>query len=117
MISRGPARRPIVLRAVPISSRGSGRLPVPSQESVAVFLRDPEQSVRTVGAELASGFGLTPREASLADLLARNLSLAEAADALGITLGNARIHLKRIFAKTNTRRQAELVSLILRLQV
>jgi DNA-binding CsgD family transcriptional regulator len=63
------------------------------------------------------GFGLTPRETSLAELLALDLSLANAAEALGISRGNARVHLMRVFSKTVLRRQAELVSLILRLQV
>lgn len=60
-------------------------------------------------------FGLTPREASLAAALARGKDLADAAEALGVTLGTARVYLKSIFAKTHTRRQAELVGLILRL--
>ena len=60
-------------------------------------------------------FGLTPREATLAAALAGGKDLAEAAATLGITLGSARVYLKSVFAKTHTRRQAELVSLILRL--
>ena len=62
-----------------------------------------------------TSLGLTSREASLAEPLARDVTLTNAAATLGITRENARVHLKRIFSKTETRRQAELVSLILRL--
>jgi DNA-binding CsgD family transcriptional regulator/PAS domain-containing protein len=116
-ISRGPSRLPLVARAVPLSGLSGERLPVGVRADVAVFLRDPERKIRDTTALLMEGFGLTPREASLAELLARDLSLADAAEALGISRGNARVHLKRVFSKTGLRRQAELVSLILRLQV
>jgi len=114
-ISRGPLRYPLVARAVPL---GSGeRLPFGSRAATMVFLRDPERKIGSTAALLTEGFGLTPREASLAELLGRDLSLAAAAGVLGISRENARVHLKRVFSKTGLRRQAELVSLILRLQV
>ncbi len=113
-ISRGPLQRPVIVRAVPVSGSGAERLLLNSERQVAVFLRDPDRREDTPRAELMAGLGLTPREASLADLLAHDTTLTDAAAMLGITRENARIHLKRIFAKTDTRRQAELVSLILR---
>jgi len=116
-ISRGPSRLPLVARAVPLSGLSGEHLPVGARANAVVFLRDPERKIRDTAALLREGFGLTPREASLAELLARDLSLADAAEALGISRGNARVHLKRVFSKTGLRRQAELVSLILRLQV
>ncbi|MBV8869889.1 MAG: helix-turn-helix transcriptional regulator [Acetobacteraceae bacterium] len=114
-IPRGLSRRPVVVRAVPVSGRAAERLLPNSECQVAVFLRDPDRREDTTRADLTASLGLTPREASLAELLARDATLADAAAALGITRENARVHLKRIFSKTETRRQAELVSLILRL--
>ena len=116
-ISRGPSRYPLVARAVPLGRLSGERLPVGARSATVVFLRDPERDMRSTAALLMEGFGLTRREASLAELLGRDLSLAEAAEALGISRENARVHLKRIFSKTGLRRQAELVSLILRLEV
>ena len=116
-IARGPWQRPVIVRAVPVSGYGAERLLPNSECRVAVFLRDPEQREDTPRAELMASLGLTPREASLAELLARDMTVSDAAAMLGITRENARIHLKRIFSKTDTRRQAELVSLILRLTV
>jgi DNA-binding CsgD family transcriptional regulator len=54
-------------------------------------------------------FGLTPAEARLALHLVVGESLRSAAVKLSITYETARTHLKNIFGKTGTRRQAELV--------
>ncbi|MBO0711733.1 MAG: helix-turn-helix transcriptional regulator [Acetobacteraceae bacterium] len=115
-VSRGPLLRPVIVRAVPVSGRGPEQLPN-SNCQVAVFLRDPDRHEGTERAELMASLGLTSREVSLAELLARDMSLAEAADALGITRESARTHLKHIFSKAGVRRQAELVNLIQRLSV
>jgi len=114
-VPRGPLQRPVIVRAVPVSGRAAEQLLPHPEGQVAVFLRDPDRREDTPRADLVASLGLTPREASLAELLARDVTLADAAAALGITRENARVHLKRIFSKTETRRQAELVSLILRL--
>ncbi|MCL2713451.1 MAG: LuxR C-terminal-related transcriptional regulator [Alphaproteobacteria bacterium] len=57
-------------------------------------------------------FGLTPAEARLAALLAQGLSLEAAAEKLGVKIQTVRNQLKAIFAKTDTNRQAQLVSLL-----
>jgi DNA-binding CsgD family transcriptional regulator len=60
-------------------------------------------------------YGLTPAEARVANLLLEGLEVREAAERLGITLETARFHLKRVLAKTGTRRQTELLRLMLSL--
>lgn len=57
-------------------------------------------------------FGLTGAEALLAARLASGEALDDAAATLGIARETARVHLKAIFAKTDTHRQAELVALL-----
>lgn len=59
-------------------------------------------------------FDLTPSEALLATRLAEGFSLSAAAEDLGLTESSARTYCKRIFSKTGTNRQAELVRLILK---
>jgi DNA-binding CsgD family transcriptional regulator len=65
------------------------------------------------GEQLSDLFGLAPREALLAVSLSRGRSIREAANDLGLTEHTAREYTKRIYAKTGTRGQADLVRLIL----
>lgn len=78
-----------------------------------VFVRDPE--LPTPSAQALQGlFGLTAAEASISAALANGLSIETIAASHRISLNTARTHLKRALAKTGTRRQAELVVLLLR---
>jgi DNA-binding CsgD family transcriptional regulator len=61
---------------------------------------------------LKRAFGLTRSEARLTRVLFESLELSVAARRSGITVGSARSYLKRIFAKTGTTRQAQLISLL-----
>ena len=51
--------------------------------------------------------------AALVQLLLMGHSLEEAADVRGVTMNTARSQLKHVFAKTDTKRQGELVRLII----
>lgn len=59
--------------------------------------------------------GLTAAETRVAEALADGKTSLEAAKMLGISEATIRTHLKRIFVKTGTTRQAELISLMHRL--
>jgi len=63
---------------------------------------------------LAALFELTPAEGRVAAELATGRSLGETTQKLAITANTARTHLKRIFEKTGTHRQAALVLLLAR---
>lgn len=80
---------------------------------VAVLVSDPEQSAAIDVSMLRQWFGLTTAEARLAVVLAQGHSLAQGLERLGVGANTARTHLKAIFAKTGTKRQAELVRLLL----
>lgn len=80
-----------------------------------IVLVDPEERRRPPEAALRDVFGLTVAEARLAARLACGEALEAIADDLNVTKETARFHLKRIFAKTGVRRQAELVALFARL--
>ncbi len=79
---------------------------------VAVFISEP--SSRRVPNEeaLISLFGLTAAEARLATKLANGMTLEQAASNLSVTRETIRTHLKRIFDKTSTTRQADLARLL-----
>jgi DNA-binding CsgD family transcriptional regulator len=79
----------------------------------AIFIGDPKLSSGDPIQNLGVAYGFTKSETKLAWLLVGDLTLAEAAAQLGITQSTARTVLKRILAKTGTRRQASLVRLLL----
>jgi pimeloyl-ACP methyl ester carboxylesterase/DNA-binding CsgD family transcriptional regulator len=70
------------------------------------------QDTETAGRLAHHNFGLTSAQARLAAKLLQGLRLADAAAALQMTLSTARWHLKNIFLKTGTRRQADLLRLL-----
>ena len=57
-------------------------------------------------------FDLTPAEARFASALVSGRAVKEASRSVGITESSGRTYLTRIFAKTGTHRQAELVTLL-----
>lgn len=59
-------------------------------------------------------FGLTPREWEVADMLLRGFGPEAAAANLGISYETARVHLRALFRKTGTSRQAQLIERLLR---
>jgi DNA-binding CsgD family transcriptional regulator len=65
---------------------------------------------------LREDFGLTRAEAAVAIDVLKADGLQAAAGRLGISLATARTHLAHVFDKTGTRRQAELVRLLLQSQ-
>lgn len=79
-----------------------------------VFVTDPEAEPRAPEDLLRALYELTPAEARLTGLLLRGRTVTEAAEELEVTRNTARTHLKRVFSKTGTGRQAELVRLCLR---
>ncbi|MCM2258624.1 MAG: FHA domain-containing protein [Vicinamibacteria bacterium] len=90
----------------------AGTLPGADEGLRVVFLADPEAEPDADDGMVQRLYGLTPTEARLAIRLARGQTLEEAATDLGIEISTARTHLKRAFAKTETRRQSELVLLL-----
>ena len=79
---------------------------------VAVFLSLPG-SICLPWQEIAAYHGLTQAEAKLAAALANGESQREIAGRMGISIHTIRTQIKSIFAKTGTKRQSELVALLL----
>jgi DNA-binding CsgD family transcriptional regulator len=70
---------------------------------------DPELTAQV----LQTRFGFTRAEARVVCKLAEGLSIKGIAEALDVSFETARTHAKRAMQKTDTHRQAELVSLVL----
>jgi len=74
---------------------------------------DPEAAPEPAAETLRRLFGLTPAVSKLAAALAAGRTIADHAEEARITQGTARWHMKELFARTGTSRQAELVRLLL----
>jgi DNA-binding CsgD family transcriptional regulator len=104
-------RTPLVIRVVrlDIGARAA------SSAGLLLLAIDPELSWAPPHEALSQAFGFTPAEAEVAIGIASGKTLAEIAADRGVTLGTARVLLKRVFSKTYTRGQAELTGLLTRL--
>ena len=91
----------------PDDSRSDGPL-----AGAIVIVIDPGRSPADGAAELVRRYGLTPAEARTALALLDGGGLSGMAERLSVRLSTVRTLLQRVFAKTGTHRQAELVRLI-----
>ncbi|WP_146745280.1 helix-turn-helix transcriptional regulator [Dyella jiangningensis] len=89
-------------------------LPGPPR-GVAIFVTAPEHFQPVPREALTVAFGLTPREAALAGLLADGHELRDCARLLAMGEGTARNHLKHVFEKTVKHSQATLVATLCRM--
>ena len=80
-----------------------------------ITLIDPDDCLELPQDLLQAAYGLTPAEARVAQRVACGENPEEIADRHQVSPGTVRMQLKSIFQKTNTKRQAQLVSLLARL--
>jgi DNA-binding CsgD family transcriptional regulator len=81
--------------------------------SAVVFVHDPDASTTLDDAVLRHLYGFTAAEARVARLLGGGQTLAEIQDTLQLSSNTVRSHLKRLFEKTGTRTQSQLVHALL----
>ncbi|MBI4724402.1 MAG: helix-turn-helix transcriptional regulator [Rhodomicrobium sp.] len=102
----------------PLSARV---LPLPPDEEVlpesvlrvSIFVTDPCRYSAGMVKSAAVAYGLTPAESRLLNVLVTGASIREAAGKLGVAQVTARNHLARVMTKTGTKRQVDLVRLVL----
>ena len=78
-----------------------------------LFLSDPQRPQEAPAELLQRLYGLTPAEARVLEALVAGHNLKGTAAGLGIAYETVRSHMKSIFDKTNTRRQIDVVKLVL----
>lgn len=106
------ARRPVGNLLLRPAAAEATALPCPSL-AIGTMRRQRQADPDCAAAVLASHFGLSRREAALADAISRGQSIVEAGRNLGLTEETARNYSKRIYAKTGAKGQADLVRLVL----
>ncbi|WP_458791229.1 response regulator [Yoonia sp. MH D7] len=85
----------------------------PDRPHVALFLSAADSRTRVSEALLIDLFDLTPTEARVAGSLARGNRAADVAKEMQVSQTTMSFHLRNLFQKTGTNRQADLIALIL----
>ena len=111
VLERRVSRGALMVRVVP--GPGLDCWQAPAQKTALLSLHDQDHALIVDERALISLFGLTRGEASFAAKIVQGKSIEQAAAELFISTHTARTHLKRIFMKTDTHRQPELVVRVL----
>jgi DNA-binding CsgD family transcriptional regulator len=108
-LCRGENRPPLVAHVFPLAPNRTVAIFDLDRPAAAVFIVDPDTGLGAQIQHFGARFGLTPSETRvLAEIIAGKGRLAAAAR-LNLTETTVRTHTSRIFAKTGTNRQTELI--------
>lgn len=105
---RPSGKRPYILRLVPLDIEAD-----PLGARAAIVIVDPDRDAKPSKQLLRQLFGLTRAEIEVALRLLAGDGLAAIADDFSVSVGTVKTHVHRLFTKTGTHRQGELIRLLL----
>ena len=111
-VPRSGERRPFTIAVTPAGTGTDGIQP-PAENYACLYICDHDTAQPLSVTAISALFDLTPAESRIAQAIAGGEDLNSIALSQGITVSTARTYLKRVFSKTETGRQAELVRLLL----
>jgi DNA-binding CsgD family transcriptional regulator len=106
---RSDGKNSYVVHVLPFTRATTGR----QEPRALVFLVDPHGKRMSSAELLRRVYGLTNAEAAVALHIADGQGIKPIADELSLSTSTVKTHLQRVFSKTGTHRQAELVRLLL----
>ena len=101
-----------VAHVLPLTSGARRRAGSRYAAVAATFVHKVALDTQSPHAAIARQFGLTPTELRVLLAIVQVGGVAETAQALGVSEATVKTHLHRVFGKTDTARQAELVKLV-----
>jgi DNA-binding CsgD family transcriptional regulator len=104
--------RPLILRIVRLCGRTA---PLFDPARAIVMMLNASRAILPTESQVKSVFRLSSGESRLVICLASGQTLQDAARACGISYETARKRIKLVFEKTDTRRQSELIALVIRI--
>jgi DNA-binding CsgD family transcriptional regulator len=108
-----PNCRPLLATVTPLAC-DSPLLPLANGVATsAVFIAAPRLEQKLNNSGFARNFGLTRAEARVLDAMISGAGIPSVAEKMSISLATARTHAGRIFSKTGTSRQGELIHLVM----
>ena len=108
MIERGEGRQPLLARITPLDQ--SDRARPEDNAAAAVVIIDPERYAAASLEAFCQRYRLTAAESRILQQVIGGGGLVAAAARLGVSEATARTHMQRIFEKTGTSRQTQLLS-------
>ena len=108
-LERDRGRTPLVAHLIPLGPKNAAAFVEVERPTLAMFIVDPASDIAKRVEGFAARFGLTASEARVLSEIIRGAGIAEAAFNLGVTEATVRTHTSHIFAKTETKRQTELI--------
>jgi DNA-binding CsgD family transcriptional regulator/PAS domain-containing protein len=108
---KGEAGRDLAAWVLPLDSGLRRQLAAGFAARVAIFIRELGDTSPFPAELFVRRYAITPAESRVMLLIVQGMTVAEAAETLGISLPTAKTHLARLFDKTGTSRQADLVRL------
>ena len=111
LLGRPSGRAALRILVTPVARRNV--LFGPAQAAACIFITDPERFPLPSSAHIQQVFGLTAAETRVAVAMLDGKTVERLADELCISRNTARTHLQRLFAKTGTARQADLIRTLL----
>ena len=97
---------------LPLAAGARRRAGTAYAATAAIFLNEAALNARSLSAFIAETYKLTPSELRILLAIVEVGGVPEVADALGIAESTVKTHLGRLFEKTGTSRQADLVKLV-----
>lgn len=110
-LTRPSGRKPLEVLVSPL--RAEKALSAFHAPAALVYITDPERLPEPPEAWWQEAYGLTRAEARVAVRSAQGLTIDEIASVLGVSPNTVKTQLKSVFAKTNSKRQRDLVRLVL----
>jgi len=107
-----PNSRHCVAHVLPLTAGARRAAGMWRAATAAIFVRQVQLETPVTPEVIARLYGLTPSELRVLLAAFEGGSVADIAKALGISPGTAKTHLRRLFSKTGTKRQADLVKLV-----
>jgi len=101
-----------VAHALPLTSGARRRAGVVSTAAAALFVRQATLTVPSAPQAIGNAFRLTPTELRVLLAIVEVGGIPEVATAFGVADTTIRTHVSRLFEKTGTSRQADLVKLV-----
>lgn len=108
-LRRAGGARPLVVAVMPVEDPPMTR----TDPAIVLYVVRPDLELDGLLRPACEHYGLSPVETRLVVLLAQGTTLADTARQLRVKEQTARAYLKQIFIKTDTNRQAELVSVMM----